>query len=305
MHSNRSLPLLRLAKARLLKLIFSILKFDKYSQQEKLQNSMKDEINASANNALIGGIMDDTIYDAHIIEAFGSQLEDSIECYLDLPIGDLIALKPRDFYSPGSSWRTAAKNLHCQGWDSVRDDIVRYFTSDLFDKSFPAPGSSLELRIGFTGGAIYCRLGNHRAVAAKAWLAGNHDEKAVFKKVKCYYQNIYPPLKQLINKCKKEGSTLKYAFASSECTYFRKNDIADVIMVERSPSSFDIYNLNTRRHTMKIVKPSKSRICRLLRFDLRSRCSCLNFQKVPTKLIEFMLDESKVELFQSHTKEKK
>lgn len=259
---------------------------------------MKNEIHTSAEKALKGGIMDKEIYDADIIEAFASQRGQSIESYLDIPIENLIALRSRDFYAPGSSWRKAALSLHCRGWDEFRADIVRYFTSDLLDKSFPPLDSHEELRIGFTGGAIYCKLGNHRAVAAKAWLAHNCSERAILKKAKCYYRKICPPLRELMNKCLAEGSTLKYAHVSSDCGYLRGRNICDVIMVKKRFLCFEIYNLNTEAETLELVVPGKNLIFRLLKLDLLLRCSRLKFKKIPTRLIEIMLDESKAdELF--------
>ncbi|MFM1648542.1 hypothetical protein ACJ5N2_11655 [Aeromonas salmonicida] len=253
---------------------------------------MKNEVHTAAKNALKGGVMDAEIYDADIIEAFGSQNK-SIERYLDLHIRDLIALRPRDFYDPGSSWRNAAQKLHCQGWDQFRDEIVRYFTSDLKDHPFPAPNSHQEFRIGFTGGAIYCKLGNHRAVAAKAWLASNHGENAIFKKTKYYYRNICPPLKGLMRECINEGYILKHAFVAYENRLIREHDIYNLILVERNASSCDLYSLDTRLDRLELIEPSKNPILRVTRSDLRSKCLRLDFKIIPPKLIQIMLNDSK------------
>jgi len=262
------------------------------TQRKRYYHRMKNEIHTAAKNALKGGLMDAEIYDADIIEAFGSQKE-CIEHYLDLHISDLIALRPRDFYDPGSSWRNAAQKLHCQGWDQFRDDIVRYFTSDLKDHSFPAPNSHQELRIGFTGGAIYCKLGNHRAVAAKAWLASNHGENALFKKAKCYYRNICPPLKELMRECINEGYILKHAFVAYKNRSIREWGVRNLILVERNVSSCDLYSLDTIFDRLELIEPSKNIIIRVIKSDLRSKCLRLDFKVIPHRLIQIMLNDSK------------
>lgn len=255
---------------------------------------MKSEIYRSAQNAAAGGVLDAEIYDAEMIEAFASQAEPSIERYLDIPIGTLIALKPRPFYPPGSSWRDAAQKLDCDGWDDCRDEIVDYFTSDLREKPFPAPGASLELRIGFAGGAAYCRLGNHRAAAAKAWLAGNYGENAILKQAKCYYCNIPPRLKSLMRKCLEKGYTLKYSHAPTGHYDLPKHFSCNLVRVERGASQFDIYDLNTFKNSLTLIEPSKNVFSRLFRVDLRSKYSRRDFQEVPASLIKEILDDSKI-----------
>ncbi|UFH50975.1 hypothetical protein [Pseudomonas sp. KNUC1026] len=253
---------------------------------------MKEEIRAAAKKALKKGVLDDEIYNSDVIEAFVSPYEKSIECHVDIPIRKLIALRRREFYAPCATWREAALSLHCKGWDPFRADIVRYFTSDLMDKPFPAPGAEGELRIGFAGGAIYCKLGNHRAVAAKAWLAGNFGENEVFKKAKCFYRKIIPSLKDLMKRCLKEGSTLKYASVSTDHTYLRAHGICDLFMVKSKCSGFEIYELDNTLGTLTPIAPSENPIHRILRLDLRSKCARLKFEKIPVKLIETMLDDS-------------
>jgi hypothetical protein len=259
---------------------------------------MKDEIHCSAKQALKGGVMDDEIYDGDMIEAFASWSKPGVECTLDIPIGKLIALKPEiKFYTPGSSWRDAAQGLHCDGWDKSRDEIVSYFTSDLLDKSFPAKGSSSWLRIGFVGGAVYCRLGNHRAAAAKAWLAGNHGESAVFKKAKSYYCDIVPKLKELMQMCVEKGYGLKYSHAPSNHATLPIHFSYNLVMVEKGVSNFDLYDLYSPHDLLEPIEAG-SLFSRLLKIDTRSKCARRQFQEVPIDLIKIMLDDSEaIEMF--------
>ena len=253
---------------------------------------MKNEIHTSAKKALKGGALDDEIYDGDIIEACASMSKESIESFLDVPIRSLIALRSRKLYAPGDTWRKAALNLNCEGWAENRFEIIRYFLSDLKNNSFPVLSSDQELRIGFTGGAIYCKLGNHRIVAAKAWLANNYSEYSILKKAKCYYREICPPLKELMNKCLEEGSTMHYASVSHDFKYLRKHNILGLIKVKKSPWNIDIYILDTQFDTLKLVPPSKNLISRVLKLDLRSKCSRPKFKTIPTKLIRIMLKKT-------------
>ncbi|WP_341524021.1 hypothetical protein AABC73_13610 [Pseudomonas sp. G.S.17] len=259
---------------------------------------MKDEIHRSAKQALKGGVMDAEVYDGDMIEAFASWSKPSVERILDISIGKLIALSPQTkFYPPGSSWRDAAQGLHCDGWDKSRDKIVSYFTSDLLDTSFPAMGSSSELRIGFVGGAVYCRLGNHRAAAAKAWLAGNHGESAVFKKARSYYCDIVPKLKELMQMCVEKGYGLKYSHAPDNHFKLPIQFSYNLVMVERGASNFDLYDLNSLYDSLEPIETG-SLFSRLLKLDTRSKCARRQFQEVPIGLIKIMLDDSEaIELF--------
>lgn len=254
---------------------------------------MREEIHAAAKKALNGGIMDEEIYDGDLLESLASR-NNSTSKYLDIPIRDLIALRQRDFYTSGSTWREAALGLHCNAWDGFRDKIVDYFLSDLKDNPFPAPDSYQELRIGFTGGAMYCKLGNHRAVAAKAWLARNHSEDAIFKKAKCYFYTVSQPLKELMVQSIKSGSRLKHAFVSHEHVSIRDAGICHLIIVEHKSSSRDLYSLDTEIDRLDLILPSNNLITRLFRNDLRSKCLRLDFKTIAPRLINLILDDGKI-----------
>jgi len=253
---------------------------------------MREEIHAAATDALNGGIMDEVIYDGDLLESLASR-NGVIQEYLDIPIRDLIALRQRDFYTTGSTWRDAALGLHCSGWEEFREKIVHYFVSDLRDNPFPAPNSSQELRVGFTGGAIYCKLGNHRAVAAKAWLASKHNEDEVFRKAKCYFYSVSDPLKKLMTGCLKNGSKLKHAYVPFEHEGIRNEGIFDLIIVENKSSACDLYSLDTETDCLDPIFPSKNPIARLLRNDLRSKCLRLEFKTVPPRLIKLIINDEK------------
>jgi len=264
---------------------------------------MKDEIHTAAELAPQNGILDNEIYDADVIEAFASSSHKCIEVFLDVPISNLVALRPRDFYIPGSTWRKAALGLHCEGWDQYRDDIVEYFTSELKLKPFPAPKSESELRIGITGGAVYCKIGNHRAAASKAWLAHNQNELAILEKASCYYRPVNRSLKQLMEKCIEDGSKLKYCHIKRDEDYikhplksimyslFRSRGISNLVLVEKADSSCILYSFDSDCLDLNREDSSLKNLSKILKFDLLSITMSLGFKEVPLNLMKLMLSE--------------
>ncbi|EDL70732.1 MULTISPECIES: hypothetical protein [Vibrio harveyi group] len=258
---------------------------------------LKSEINAAARGALDGGILDHVIYDSEIISAFGSSNKPSIQRDLDVPIKSLVALGPREFFEFGSSWREAVKGLHCDGWDDYYDEIVDYFTSALKDKSFPAPKSSQELRIGFTGGAIYCKLGNHRAVAAKAWLAYHQGEDAIFKLARCFYRPVKPVLRELMERCLTDGDKLKFFYYdppknSRQDVFPKTENIYYLVLVEKGSSESELYILDGEKLVM--ITPKTGFFAAFSKGDLYSKCRKLRFKDVPPPLMEMMLNDGEV-----------
>ncbi|WP_404398531.1 hypothetical protein [Idiomarina loihiensis] len=259
---------------------------------------MKEEIITSAQKAQRQGVLDEAIYNGDLIEQLAFSTKSSAEGYLDIPIRDIIALRERDFYQAGSSWRQAVVGLDCYGWDDVRDSIVDYFTSDLRDNAFPAPGSSGELRIGFVGGAAYCRLGNHRLAAAKAWLAYNCGEDAFLKKASCYYKPIFPEVENLMERCLVDGLTMKYAFLSldeggKKYDCLRNANLRRFLCVEERGRLPEIFVIESDGKLSRI--PNEGNFFRrIFNSGFYSKATSLNYEVVPSALIKLMLDKSKV-----------
>ncbi|MEE4665198.1 hypothetical protein V2J91_05150 [Pseudomonas alliivorans] len=255
---------------------------------------MKYEIYACADEAMEGGVMDEEIYSAETIDGFATQNVVHGPFYVDLPIGDLVALQSRKFYPQGATWREAAKGLDCEGWGEQRKAIIKYFESDLEDNKFPAPGALGYLKINFVGGAAYCNIGNHRVVAMKAWLARFHGEHSAFKRVSCQYQDIYPPLKKLMVTCQNNGCTMEYAFVPNDRDDIRYSTGAHyLILVKRSWWRKEIYALDSYRDVFHRIYPSGNLILRLLRQDNRSKCLRFHFEKLSPSLVERVLNNAK------------
>ncbi|WP_447773297.1 hypothetical protein [Aeromonas veronii] len=263
---------------------------------------MINEINLAAREALKNGLLDNEVYDATVIEAFGSGVYgSSIEFYLDLPIKSIIALQPRDCFTFGSSWRDAVQGLHCQGWSDHRDEIINYFTSEIKDHSFPTPDSHLELRVGITGGATYCKLGMHRMIAAKAWLAYNHGENATLKQVHCFYRPLIESVKKIMEECVDKGYSLKFYHNSTGNENERARSKAIgfdyLVLVEKNNSVRDLYMLDKYSETLEPIKHCKNFFKTICRLDLRSKLLRLKFKEVPLALMKMMLDDRQFDGF--------
>lgn len=260
---------------------------------------MRAEIHTAAINTGQVGNLDQVIYDADMIEVLASKDCEPIQAYWDIPVESLIALRPRDFYPQGSNWRKATLGLICNGWDKHRDEIVDYFTSPLGLKSFPAPNSELELRIGIIGGAYYCKLGQHRAAAAKAWLSYNRPTSAIFQHASCYYRPIRRSLKLLIAECLKNGAILKYFHDpepsyKTQYTFLSKINVLLLILVEHLDSSCDLYAIFGDHEELVKIRPSNNALPRWLKYDLRSKCLRLAYKVMPIELMQIMLDDQRV-----------
>ncbi len=254
---------------------------------------MKNEILRAAEKASNGGALDKKIYDGEVIKAFGSA-GNIIKFNYDVPISDLIALSCEELYIANStSWRDSVQNLHCKGWSKKRDEIISYFESDLSNKSFPDPNSTGDLRFGFTGGAIYCQLGNHRAVAAKAWLAGHYGEKATFRQVGCYYRYIFDDLKKLMKECVEKGYVLKHSHVPTTGSKLIRKGIFHLILVKKNALHFNLYELDNIDNNLTLIT-NEIPIISALKLSLILIGSRLEFKEVPLEVIKAMLDESKI-----------
>lgn len=94
--------------------------------------------------------------------------------YVDVPLAKVVGLFRDDFWSKGETWRVVTFRINGNGGP---DDVFNYFDSALEENWFPAPSSLYELRLISVGGVCECSNGNHRLVAARAWLAEKYHEQ--------------------------------------------------------------------------------------------------------------------------------
>lgn len=123
--------------------------------------------------------------------------------YVDVPVASIVALGKDDFWSSGDTWRTATYRLLGEGWSSA---VFDYFESPTKEAPFPAPSSLYQLRLSIMGGVAECESGNHRLVAARAWLTGKYGDDAVLRGVRVRAYPIHRCVVDFLTRARCEGS---------------------------------------------------------------------------------------------------
>lgn len=105
----------------------------------------------------------------------------------DVPLRKIVALGREDAFVAGGSWRQAVPLLRGHRWPA---EVFDYFESPILDRDFPAPGAYSNLRLSAVGGVCRCSNGNHRLVAAMAWLLDKYGEEAKLRQVSVWSQRL-------------------------------------------------------------------------------------------------------------------
>ena len=151
-------------------------------------------------------ILDQRLYydsDLHLFDLVDST--QGRKGYFDVPLRNIIALGRRDFWEYGDSWRDATLRLHGRSWSGK---VFPYFEGALEEKPFPADESLYQLRLTCIGGACECGNGNHRLVAAKAWLAAQYGDAASLKKAKVSHYPIRADIKPILDEAQNRDECL-------------------------------------------------------------------------------------------------
>lgn len=107
----------------------------------------------------------------------------------DVAITSIIGLNRNDILEPEDTWRTAMNSRLCDPrWPK---EILSYFETPILAKDFPALGMGYPLRLECIEGAYFCANGNHRLIAAIAWLISQHGDEAILQKVQCTIQSVH------------------------------------------------------------------------------------------------------------------
>lgn len=133
--------------------------------------------------------------------------------YVDVPVASVVALGRQDFWSPGDTWRSVTNRLHCHGWT---DEVLDYFESPTGERFFPAPGSNHPLRLIVYGGVAECGNGNHRLVAARAWLTNKYGDDAVLKGARISAYAVRASLTTYLKKAVDDGMDVLIATPPSD-----------------------------------------------------------------------------------------
>ncbi|WGS60200.1 hypothetical protein [Vibrio lentus] len=113
---------------------------------------------------------------------------------IDIPVSNVIALFHRNFAKQDDSWRVGVQRLIGETWE---DDVFHYFESEIRNTKFPPADSRDSLRVTAYGGALLCGNGNHRLLAAMAWMAHKYGDNAYLKQVRVTRYGLKKTIKRL------------------------------------------------------------------------------------------------------------
>jgi len=155
--------------------------------------------------------------------------------YVDVPVARIVALGRQDFWSPGDTWRTITYRLHGEGWPSA---VFDYFESPTKEAHFPAPSSLYQLRLSIFGGVAECGNGNHRLIAARAWLTDKYGDDAALRGVRVSAYPIHRCVVDFLTRAAGEGSdvlTARLDYRERECWHVDGKRIQLLLKTAKSP----------------------------------------------------------------------
>ncbi len=230
------------------------------------------EIIQAARDSLKPGLIDMPLYDKEIMEGLAQYGVTSQEGYHDLRLAEINSLERgiKHTFLGCNTWKNAVSKLTCKGWDENK--VVHWFTTPIRDKPFPVKGASSELRIGITGGARFCKLGNHRLAAGKVWMMHNRPQNPTFRDVHYYYYPVEPTAVGLLNR----GTSEKCKVS------FSKNEHGKYILVEEDGR----WEIHEFRGEYLLMDSGKSQI------GLSLKKRKLEFKEIPVPLIHDLLNDT-------------
>ena len=86
-----------------------------------------------------------------------------------------------NFTAKGAPWREALTGLTARDWDAR---VFDYWSGEIRDRDFPAPGARRALRVKCLAGAVLSENGVHRLTAGVAWLCATRGDGARLRKVR-------------------------------------------------------------------------------------------------------------------------
>ncbi|EIU6823107.1 hypothetical protein L5157_004744 [Vibrio parahaemolyticus] len=243
---------------------------------------MKAVIEKAADNA-VQAYLDEQYLFTNSLYALTDRKENGIH-YVDVPLSNVIAMEDKEFNHKETNWRNAAKKLDCEGWDKVQSQVVQYFTSNLQENTFPAPGSSNHLKLLVIGQAVSCLIGNHRLAAAMVWKSYMQGGNAHLLKAKCYNYNLHSTVVPILRKCEnKKGKISVYYVDPYECyILYEGTSFWKVYKQKRVPLSEIDYN--SYNYKLALFGP---KLPKLLMGKLFSK-----FVRIPDRVIGLLLNDS-------------
>lgn len=249
----------------------------------------REELIEAANTAS-NAFMDESIKSYYFFHHITKEVESGESSYLNVPVSSIKGLK--NFYH--QNWRQAVPELKCEGWDKVSDEIEKYFLSKVKGRLFPTPNSKGELTLNIIGNIAYCEIGNHRVIAAKAWLLKFHENNAVLYNISCSRRYLKPSVRDFFNL----GLSEKWQFSFAEVPdllygapkYLRDHCIYEVMRVKKGKHTYfyEIIDFRGKPDLLPIDRNWKS----IFRQDCFSKCRKLKYVALDHSLIRDMCDDT-------------
>lgn len=223
-------------------------------------DSFKRELINAANNAKSSSL-DKVIVDGYFMMYVSQKINES---YMDIQLVSIKGLSKDNFYPYGSNWRQAVCGLDCDGWGELREDIIEYFESDVQGREFPTKGSEKEMLVHFVGDVAYCGIGNHRLVAAKAWLTDKYEDDALLRNINCSKYEVLPEFKEIFEHSINEGVKVYYGH-TDQWTVLGQRNIRDILRIDSKGSITQFYEISEKTPN-KIKGISNNLLCRLVKY---------------------------------------
>lgn len=196
-------------------------------------------IKDAAKNAVCPTLDEQIYHDIEIGVFTLSGGANSTDVYVDVPVHKLVSLSRPDFWSPGDTWRSATYKLHGEGW---KDQVFKYFESQIEDQWFPAPNSTEPLILRSVGGLVECSIGNHRVVAARSWLTAKYGCAAYFNSVRVRAFSIPPCVVRFLEEAVQEGSDVLISnISGQEIGNFKYGNSYIELLLRKASDKHTIY----------------------------------------------------------------
>lgn len=250
-----------------------------------------DRIHEAARSATEKSLDRPLFLDADLGLYLLANLDDRKKVYLDVPLASIVALGRKDFWGSGDTWRSATYALVGEGWT---DDVIEYFESPTEERFFPAPNSNHQLRLITYGGAVECGNGNHRLVAARAWLTKKYGDYARLKQVHVTACSLNPSFRAFLESAVGSGVGVSIARPSRDPNRSYSWEGGSVeLFLKSSESPVATHAYVDGRLVAMNIKSSwiKGWLPRLISPE-RDR---LSWRVIPLDVVQVLLDDSWVE----------
>lgn len=208
--------------------------------------------------------------------------------YVDVPVERVVALGRRDFWSTGDTWRTITYRLHGERWT---DAVFEYFESQTKEEHFPAPSSLYQLRLSAYGGVAGCDNGNHRLIAARAWLTEKYGDAAALKSVRVSVFPIHRCVVDFLKRTASEGSDVLTATLDyPERDYSRVDGKRIQLLLKSTKRPYEIYAWVDDR--LVPLRDERTFLQRRFPKYFRPVMDRYDWRTVPLTIVEELLDDT-------------